>query len=126
VAAALLVRGAEARGADRAGLLLAAAEAAVAAGDPDRAVADLRTVLDLVPAGPVRAGALLTLGEVVYVQRPTEALPLLLEALTQARGDPTAQALAHSHIAAMAGGAGRPGPPRLRPAGPGVSPPAPG
>jgi len=69
---------------ERAGLLLRAAEASVAAGDLDRAEAHLGTLLELVPSGKERATALLALGELVYVQRPNEALPLLLEALSNA------------------------------------------
>jgi hypothetical protein len=87
---------------ERAGLLVEAAEAAVAAGDPEKAESYLGTLLERTPSGKTRAIALLALGEMVYVQRPNDALPLLVEALAHTEGDPALEALAHSHIAAMA------------------------
>ena len=83
-------------------MLVQAGEAAAAAGDPARAEAGLRSALDLVPAGPTTARALLALGEIVYVTRPAEALPLLLAALDHTDGDPILEATAHSYIAGMA------------------------
>ncbi len=82
--------------------LIAAADAAVAAGDPDRAASSLRAVLDAVPQGRRRAEALLALGEIVYVEDPNEALVLLVSALDHTDGDPLLEALVHSHIAGMA------------------------
>ena len=82
--------------------LIAAADAAVAAGDPDRAAIDLRAVLDAVPHGRRRAEALLALGEIAYVEDPNEALVLLVSALDHTDGDPLLEALVHSHIAGMA------------------------
>ena len=82
--------------------LIAAAEAAVAAGDPDRAATSLRAVLDAVPHGRRRAEALLALGEIVYLEDPNEALVLLVSALDHTDGDPLLEALVHSHIAGMA------------------------
>lgn len=82
--------------------LIAAADAAVAAGDPDRAATNLRAVLQAVPHGRRRAEALLALGEIVYVEDPNEALVLLVSALDHTDGDPLLEALVHSHIAGMA------------------------
>ncbi|HEV7200504.1 MAG TPA: AAA family ATPase [Candidatus Limnocylindria bacterium] len=82
--------------------LIAAADAAVAAGDYDRAATSLRAVLDAVPHGRRRAEALLALGEVVYLEDPNEALVLLVSALDHTDGDPLLEALVHSHIAGMA------------------------
>lgn len=87
---------------ERGGLLVEAAEAAVAAGDPEKAEAYLGTRLKQTISGRTRAIALLALGEVVYVQRPNDALSLLLEALEHAEGDPAVEALAHSHVTSMA------------------------
>ena len=104
VAAALLDRAAQVvpSATDRARYLIGAAEAAVAAGDPDGAAATLRTVLSETPRGRLRAEALLALGEVVYVEQPNEALPLLVAALDQVQGDPILEATAHAYIASMA------------------------
>ncbi len=82
--------------------LIGAADAAVAAGDYDRAATSLRAVLDTVPHGRRRAEALLALGEVVYLEDPNEALVLLVSALDHTDGDPLLEALVHSHIAGMA------------------------
>lgn len=79
-----------------------AAEAAVAAGDYGKAAALLRSVLEDVPSGRLRAEALLVLGEIVYVDQPNEALPLLVSALDHAEGDPILEASAHAYIASMA------------------------
>ncbi len=86
----------------QAALLVEAAEAATAAGDPAAGAADLRAALELMPDGTVRAKALLALGDIVYVQRPAEALPLLVSALDHTEGDPIMEATVHSHIAGMA------------------------
>jgi DNA-binding CsgD family transcriptional regulator len=86
----------------RCAAFVAAADAAVAAGDPGRAATFLETVLDEIPVGRRRAEALLALGEVVYVERPNDALPLLVEALDHTAGDVKLEALVHSHIAGMA------------------------
>jgi DNA-binding CsgD family transcriptional regulator/tetratricopeptide (TPR) repeat protein len=104
VAAELLERAARAAEAlpRRGSLLIDAAVAAVAAGDPDTAAAHLHTALDLVPAGRIRAAALLALGDIEYVQRPTRALPLLVAALEHTEGDPLLEAEVHSYIAGMA------------------------
>ena len=64
--------------------------------------ANLRAALDLVDLGQVRARALLALGDIVYVRRPTEALPLLLAALDHTEGAPILEATVHSYIAGMA------------------------
>ena len=115
-AAAALARGAPALAADlleRAALLdpdrdrggtavLEAADAAAAAGDTGRAETLLRGALEAPAAGHTRARAMLALGDLVYVQRPTEALPLLMGALQHADGDPPLLALVHSYIASMA------------------------
>ncbi len=87
---------------ERAAILIEAAGAATAAGDLERAETRLRTVLDEVPHGRLRAEALLALGDVVYVERPNEALPLLVSALDHTGGDPLLEAVVHSHITSMA------------------------
>jgi len=104
VAAQLIQRAARsAEGAERqAALLIEAAEAATAAGDPDAGTADLRDALELTRDGTVRARALLALGDIVYVRRPAEALPLLVSALEHTEGDPVMEATVHSYIAGMA------------------------
>jgi DNA-binding CsgD family transcriptional regulator len=104
IAADLLDRAAEASGRDedRAVMLTQAADAAAAAGDADRAEARLRSALALVPAGRQRAEALLALGDVVYIERPNEALPLLRSALSHTGGDPLLTATVHSYIAGLA------------------------
>ncbi len=85
-----------------ASLLVETGGAAAAAGDPERGEAVLRAALALVADGQVRARALLALGELVYVERPAEALPLLASALDHTGGDPILEATAHSYIAGMA------------------------
>ncbi|MCI0686819.1 MAG: hypothetical protein L0Y54_06215, partial [Sporichthyaceae bacterium] len=87
---------------DRAALLIEAADAAVVAGDPARAEAGLRAVLDLEPADRLHARALLALGEITYVERPNDTLPLLVEALEHVADDPILEATVHSYVAAMA------------------------
>jgi DNA-binding CsgD family transcriptional regulator len=79
-----------------------AAEAAVAAGDAEGAAATLRAVLSDTSHGPLRAEALLALGEITYVEQPNEALPLLVAALDHTDGDPILEATTHSYIASMA------------------------
>jgi DNA-binding CsgD family transcriptional regulator/tetratricopeptide (TPR) repeat protein len=86
----------------RARYLIDAAQAAVAAGDSERASAALRTVLEEVPSNRLRAEALLALGEIVYVEQPNTALSLLLAALDHTEGDPSLEAMAHAYIASMA------------------------
>jgi DNA-binding CsgD family transcriptional regulator len=54
-----------------------------------------------VQQGPIRAQALLVLGEIVYNEHPEEALPLLLEALDHTDGIPLLEATAHSYVAGM-------------------------
>jgi DNA-binding CsgD family transcriptional regulator len=104
IAANLFERAAQAAPTDalRARCLIEAAEAAVAAGDPDRASAGLRAVLDEITEGRLRAEALLALGEIVYVEEPNEALALLVAALDHTEADPILEATAHSYIASMA------------------------
>jgi DNA-binding CsgD family transcriptional regulator len=104
VAADLMERAARsAKAAERrAALLVEAAEAATAAGDPARGETVLRSALDLVAAGRIRAAALLALGAIVYIGRPAEALPLLVSALDHTEGDPIIEATVHSYIAGMA------------------------
>jgi DNA-binding CsgD family transcriptional regulator len=86
----------------RARITLAAADAAAAAGDTARAEAMLRRLLEAGARGPWRARTMLALGDLVYVERPTEALPLLISALEHTEGDPILEALAHSYISSMA------------------------
>jgi len=86
----------------RTALLVEGAEAAMAAGDADGAEARLRVALGIIPAGGQRARTLLALGDIVYVQRPHEALELLVEALDHTDGDPVLEALVQAHISGMA------------------------
>jgi DNA-binding CsgD family transcriptional regulator len=79
-----------------------AARACVKAGDATRAEAILRSVLGGDSKGRRRAEALLGLGELVYFDRPPEALPLLVEALDFTEGDPALEATVLCHLAAMA------------------------
>ena len=104
MAADLLERAAELDGIAprRVEFLLEAADAAMAAGDADRAADGLRAALGVVPPGAQRARTLLALGDIVYVQRPHEALALLVDALDHTDGDPVLEALVHAHIAGMA------------------------
>jgi DNA-binding CsgD family transcriptional regulator len=100
VAATLLEHAARAEPAvpTRARHLIDAAEAALAAGDAERAAADLRAVLADVPEGRLRAEALTALGDIVYVEAPDEGLGLLQAALEHVDGDPLLEATIHSHI----------------------------
>ena len=104
VAADLLERAAELDGIAprRVEFLLEAADAAMAAGDADRAEDGLRAALGVVPPGAQRARTLLALGDIVYVQRPHEALALLVDALDHTDGDPVLEALVHAHVTGMA------------------------
>lgn len=86
----------------RATLLIEAASARVAAGDTDRAAAALRNLLASLPSGRRRAEALLLLGEIVYFDRPPDALPILVEALDHSDGDPILEATVHCYIGGMA------------------------
>src|SRR5262249_17465895 len=52
--------------------------------------------------GAVHARALLALGEIEYVERPNEALHLLLAALAHTAGDPLLEAEVHLHVVSMA------------------------
>lgn len=72
------------------------------AGDADRATVLLRGVLASMPTGRRRAEALLALGEIVYIEHPSECLELLREALDHTEGDPLLEAAVHSHVAALA------------------------
>ena len=115
-AAAAVARGAPALAADlyehaarlqpdpeaRGRALMEAGDAAAAAGDTEHAEALLRGALEEATGSATRARAMLALGDLVYVQRPTEALPLLTGALGYAEGDPPLLALIHSYIASMA------------------------
>src|SRR5262249_42970648 len=77
------------------------AEAAIGAADRDRGITFLHAALELVATGPTRVSALLALGDTVYVERPLEALPLLVSALDHTGGDPLLSAMVHSHIGAV-------------------------
>ena len=86
----------------RGSLRTESAAARYRAGDADGADRLLRTVLADVPPGPRRTHALLALAEVVYATSPSEALPILFEALANAAGDPLLEAIVHSTIGGMA------------------------
>ena len=86
----------------RMSLRIESAGARYRAGDADGADALLRAVLVDVPPGRRRTEALLALGEIVYATSPTEAVPLLLDALANADGDPLLEAIVHSTIGGMA------------------------
>jgi DNA-binding CsgD family transcriptional regulator/tetratricopeptide (TPR) repeat protein len=104
VAADLFERAARAAptGTARARHRIDAAEASVAAGDLEHAAAALRALVAGLSTGPLRAEAQLALGEITYVERPNDALPLLIAALDDAEGDPILEATAHAYIASMA------------------------
>jgi DNA-binding CsgD family transcriptional regulator len=87
---------------ERSGLELSAADAFVRAGDPARAREILTALLDAGTTGGRRAEALLALAEIVYVERPTEAIPLLTDALRFAGDDDLLRVAVHVHIAALA------------------------
>jgi DNA-binding CsgD family transcriptional regulator len=78
------------------------ARAGMKAGDAVRAEATLRSVLDHVHSGRRRAEALLELGELLYADRPPEALSVLREALEHTEGSGPLEGTVHSYIAAMA------------------------
>lgn len=102
VAADLLTRAARfADDAEARRLRIEASSARLRAGDAPGAAELLREVLAQVPDGPERARVLMALGEIVYLQSPPEALPLLLEAVRQADGDPHLEATAHIYVAVM-------------------------
>ncbi len=83
-------------------LLMAAADSFVRAGDPGDAEAIIRDVLAAIPTGTRRVECLLALAEIVYVERPSDALPLLIEALDHIDGDDLLEASVHAHIAGLA------------------------
>jgi DNA-binding CsgD family transcriptional regulator len=86
----------------RASLRIQSAGARYRAGDAEGADALLRaTLLDIGP-GRRRTDALLALCEIVYATSPAEAVPLLMEALEHAAGDPLLEATVHSYIGGMA------------------------
>lgn len=82
-------------------LRIEASAARLRAGDASGAAEILRQVLIRVPRGRGRARVLLALGEIVYLDSPPEALPLLVEALDHTGGDPLLEATAHVYIAVM-------------------------
>lgn len=86
----------------RAALWIQAAGARYRAGDAQGADALLRAMLAEVPPGRRRTDALLALGEIVYATSPTEAVPLLFEALRHAAGDQLLEATVHTYIGGMA------------------------
>ena len=88
--------------ADASVLRLAAADAFVRAGDPDRAERILIEILEAPPTDRRRAETLVALAEIRYVEHPTDALPLLAEALTLAGDDDVLRVMVHGHIAALA------------------------
>lgn len=88
----------------RGSLRIGSAGARYRAGDAEGADRLLRSVLVEVQPGPRRTHALLALGEIVYATSPTEALPLLHEALENAAGDALLEATVHSTIGGMADG----------------------
>lgn len=82
-------------------LRIEASDARLRAGDASGAEDLLRQVLTRIPEGPQRARLLLALGEIVYLESPPEAIPLLFEALDHAEGDPLLEATAHLYVAVM-------------------------
>lgn len=74
---------------------------ALASGDAPRAAALLRIALDTVPMGRLRAEALLALGELVYLDTPTEGLALVGSALDHVEDDPILEVRVHLSYAAM-------------------------
>ena len=102
LAADLLERAAGMAGpADAHRLLFEAAAARLRGGDASGAAGLLGELLGRVPTGPDRARLLLALGEIVYLERPPEALALFVEALEHARGEPTLEATVHLYVAIM-------------------------
>ena len=83
-------------------LRIGSAEARYRAGDADAAGALLRALLLEVPSGRRRTEALLALAEIVCTTHPSDALPLLSDALVNAAGDPLLEAMVHSTIGGMA------------------------
>jgi DNA-binding CsgD family transcriptional regulator len=86
---------------DGVALRMDAAASRLRAGDAEGAAELLRATLPSVPGGPQRARVLLALGEIVYLDSPPDALPLLREALDHSGGDEILTATAHLSIAIM-------------------------
>ena len=83
--------------------LLEAADAAMAAGDADRAEDGLRAALGVVrPARPTGPDAARPRRHRLRPAAEHEALALLVDALDHTDGDPVLEALVHAHIAGMA------------------------
>ena len=80
---------------------LAAAAERHRAGDAAGAAILLRDLLPRVAPGRHRAAVLLALAELVYLERPPDALPLLAEALDLSAGDPILEATVHISTAIM-------------------------
>jgi DNA-binding CsgD family transcriptional regulator len=82
-------------------LRIEASDARLRAGDASGAEELLRHVLIRIPKGPQRARVLLALAEIVYLESPPEALPLLFEALDHTNGDPLLEATVHIYISVL-------------------------
>lgn len=82
-------------------LRIEASDARLRAGDASGAAGLLRQVLAQVPGGGGRARVLLALGEIVYLDSPPEALPLLFEALDHTDGDSLLEATVHVYISVL-------------------------
>jgi len=82
-------------------LLIEASDARLRAGDASGAAEVLRQVLTQILRGRHRAWVLLALGEIVYLESPPDAFPLLVEALDHTEGDPLLEATAHIYVAVM-------------------------
>jgi DNA-binding CsgD family transcriptional regulator len=102
IAADLFARAAGfANEADGQQLRIEASAARLRAGDAPGAAELLRQVLTQVPQGRDRARVLLGLAEIVYLESPPEALPLLFEALDHTAGDPLLEATVHIYISVL-------------------------